>query len=479
MGSPTVFVSYSHRDKDLTARLVTHLRVLQKQEQLDLWVDTRIGAGGDWYKEIETAIERASVAVLVISAEFLTSDFINREEVPRLLRRAAEFGLTIVPVIAKPCTWNEVGWLARLQARPRDGRPLSVGSDSQIDTDLTQITEEIAGILRSKGEPTVERQTLVLDKRRSADVENLIRLSPQELGQPGHGQQPHVLIPGRSILIANRHYTFVRRGTFLMGSDDGYEHERPRHKVAVSSYFLATTPVTNLEFSEFAKDAAYFTTAEKNGAGLHWSDGEWRFVDGADWLHPLGPQSSIKDRINHPVVQVSWYDARSYCDWLSARTGLSFDLPSEAQWEYAAGGGRSTRWSFGEIYDRSLANVEGEDTSAVGTYGPNGLGLFDMTGNVYEWCSDWFALSWPDAGHELAGEVTADPAGPIIGDSRVLKGGSWFDVETNCRIANRFSTGPSLASSNWGLRPCLRLTDALFARLLSNARWGVSARDML
>jgi hypothetical protein len=147
MSRPAVFISYSHQDEEWKDRLVTHLGVLQSQDLLDLWDDRRIGAGQDWYQEIQEAMATASVAILLVSANFLTSQFILGEEVPRLLERRDTEGLRIFPVIVKPCAWQTVGWLSRMQVRPKDGRPLSAGDEHQIDADLTSIAEELAAIV--------------------------------------------------------------------------------------------------------------------------------------------------------------------------------------------------------------------------------------------------------------------------------------------------------------------------------------------
>jgi hypothetical protein len=145
---PTVFISYSHQDEKWKDRLLTQLGVLQQQSILELWHDRRIGAGADWYQDICKAMETAHVAVLLISAPFLNSSFILREEVPRLLTRRQQEGLPIVPILVTPCAWKQVPWLARMQLRPLDARPLSAGDEHQIETELTAIAEEIAAMIR-------------------------------------------------------------------------------------------------------------------------------------------------------------------------------------------------------------------------------------------------------------------------------------------------------------------------------------------
>ena len=129
MSKPTVFISYSHKDEDWKDRLVTHLGVLRHQGLLDLWDDRRIAAGEDWHQEIQEAMAAASVAVLLVSANFLNSAFILSEEMPRLLQRRDNEGVHIFPVIVKPCAWQKVDWLRRMQARPKDGRALSAGNE--------------------------------------------------------------------------------------------------------------------------------------------------------------------------------------------------------------------------------------------------------------------------------------------------------------------------------------------------------------
>lgn len=288
-----------------------------------------------------------------------------------------------------------------------------------------------------------------------------------------------ILIPKRAILLAEAVYHYLPAGSFPMGSDDGYPHEKPLHSVRVSSFYMAATLVTNHQFAEFTHQTNYTTIAEKRGSGLCLVDGVWQLLPDANWRHPQGSGSSLSGKENHPVVQVSWIDAKEYCNWLLNRTNFHFDLPTEAQWEYAAAGPRGLRWPFGDTYQKELANLEGNDTTPVGSFPPNDFGLYDMTGNVGEWCVDWYAQSWMEAGHRLDHGEVLDPSGPAAGEARVLRGGSWFDGAKHSRNANRFSAEPSLSAANWGFRCCLLLTDALLIKLLGTAQWGMSSQQML
>lgn len=159
---PTVFISYSHKDEDWKERFVTHLGVLHNQGLLDLWEDRRIAAGDEWYQEIEEAMNAASIAIMLVSANFLNSKFILTEEVPRLLQHRAEKGLRVFPIIIKPFALETVGWLRRLQLRPKDARPLSAGNENQIDSDLASIATEIYLLLRSATTQTHARQFVPL-----------------------------------------------------------------------------------------------------------------------------------------------------------------------------------------------------------------------------------------------------------------------------------------------------------------------------
>jgi hypothetical protein len=147
---PTVFISYSHADEGWKDRLVKQLGAVE--DVLQPWDDRKIGAGQDWRPEIEKAMNRAAVAVLLISADFLTSDFITDEEVPRLLERREEGSLRVIPVIVEPCLWKRVPWLKGIQALPTDGRALSSLSEKEAKTELTAIADEIVAIIEAAGE---------------------------------------------------------------------------------------------------------------------------------------------------------------------------------------------------------------------------------------------------------------------------------------------------------------------------------------
>ncbi len=274
---------------------------------------------------------------------------------------------------------------------------------------------------------------------------------------------------------------WIPGGTFQMGSDQHYSEERPAHRAAVDGFWMDRAPVTNERFARFAEETGHTTFAEippdpaqypgalpemlyagslvfiKPDArpdpreGVTW----WHYLRGADWRHPQGPESSVERRKRHPVVHVTYGDAEAFAQW----EGKS--LPTEAEWEFAARGGLD-----GAVYawgnemlagNRHLANTwQGEfpwqsfvqdgfeGTSPVGAFPPNGYGLVDVTGNVWEWTSDWYVPAHP-ADAPKACCIPRNPLGPPLEQSydssqpeikiprKVLKGGSHLCAPNYCR----------------------------------------------
>lgn len=269
----------------------------------------------------------------------------------------------------------------------------------------------------------------------------------------------------------------VPGGPFLMGTDDptGCEGdgEGPAHEVVLDDFEMATHTVTNDDFARFVAATDHVTTAERFGnsfvfggllpddfpptrgvAAAPW----WRQVDGASWRRPEGPHSGVDGRGAHPVVHVSWSDAVAYCSWSGTR------LPTEAEWERAARGGlEGCHYPWGhdvEPHGERRMNVfRGEfpiadaghatGTVPVGTFPANEYGLREMTGNVWEWCADWFA---PDYYRNAPRRA---PAGPEDGSSKVMRGGSYLCHESYCwryRVDARSSNTPDSSAGNIGFR---------------------------
>jgi serine/threonine-protein kinase len=264
-------------------------------------------------------------------------------------------------------------------------------------------------------------------------------------------------------LDAKQDLAFIRipAGEFLMGSDphndiDALSQEQPQHRVILPEYWIGQAPITNAQFDAFVRATGYRTAAELEGWSWIWDvkKGEWLKIDGANWLHPGGAPSDIARKADHPVVQVNWHDAVAYCEWLSRLTGRQVRLPTEAEWEKAARGsdGRIYPWGS-DLVDAQRCNygLNVEDTSRVGQYSPAGdspYGCVDMSGNVWDWCADWYA------GNYYASSPGSSPPGSGEGKFRVVRGGSWHFQAWLVRSAYRLWCPPVFRNTDQGFR-CL------------------------
>ncbi|HVX43450.1 MAG TPA: formylglycine-generating enzyme family protein [Mycobacteriales bacterium] len=269
-------------------------------------------------------------------------------------------------------------------------------------------------------------------------------------------------------------------GTFAMGTDDptGFpdDGEGPVRNVTLRPFRIAPTTVTNAQFAAFVKATGYQTDAERFGWSFVFglfvppqlraarpaspAEAPWWFaIEGAFWRTPEGPGSAVADRQNHPVVHVSWNDAQAYCSWAGVR------LPTEAEWEFAArGGSEQTRFPWGDeleprgrhrcnVWQGRFPTINTEDDGFVGTapvksFRPNGFGLYNVCGNVWEWCTDWFATDHME-------RPLTDPCGPESGESRVIKGGSYLCHASYCnryRVGARSGNTPDSSTGNTGFR---------------------------
>jgi len=296
--------------------------------------------------------------------------------------------------------------------------------------------------------------------------------------------------------IDNKHegMVLIKTGSFEMGGDNqqAKPDEFPKHKVIIPSFWIDEMEVTNAQFQQFISETNYITTAEKdfdytdkNGKLIRQKAGSlvfqkldknedanvnnwWHFVEGANWKHPQGPYSSIEGKDSFPVVQVSWYDAMAYCKWSNKR------LPTEAEWEFAARGGlinniytfgndttqfyrKINSWNGIFPYENTLLDKY-EGTAPVHSFQANNYGLYNMTGNVWEWCSDWYDANYYSFCVKNA--IFSNPKGPTASESgeKVMRGGSFLCNDSYCsgfRVAARMKTAPETSLEHTGFR-CLK-----------------------
>jgi len=236
-------------------------------------------------------------------------------------------------------------------------------------------------------------------------------------------------------------WVFVKGGTFQMGDQlgDGWCNETPAHEVTISDFYIGKYEVTFTQYDAFCDATGRIKP------------------DDIDW-----------GRGNRPVINVSWDDARAFCYWMTTQNGHTIRLPSEGEWEYAAReGGRGIRFGNGEnIADPKGINFTGTDfdktrywvggvyrktTMPVGSYGPNASGLYDMSGNVYEWCSDWFDSHYYEK-CRYGKCPDHNPQGPSLGTRRIFRGGCYASLPKYLRCANRQSATPAWKYKNLGFR---------------------------
>jgi formylglycine-generating enzyme len=279
-----------------------------------------------------------------------------------------------------------------------------------------------------------------------------------------------VLIPAGELAMGSREsaeeLAKAYKGYGAPAAED-FKDEYPQHQVRITKpFYLATCEVTVGQFRQFVKETGYKTDCEKgtvyNGA-FAWIPEKKRFELGEaySWRNASFPQTD-----DHPVVNVSWDDAAAFCKWLSGKDGKTYRLPTEAEWEYACRAGTTTRYSCGDDPEKLAAVGNVADASAkgripndevairakddylftapVGKFKPNAFGLYDMHGNVWEWCQDWY--------DDYAAGQAIDPSGPASGSDRVCRGGSWFHGAWGCRSAARAHVPPAQAQSYLGFR---------------------------
>ena len=301
----------------------------------------------------------------------------------------------------------------------------------------------------------------------------------------------------------------IEGGQFVMGGNNSQARadEMPQHQVALKSFWIDATEVTNADFAQFVEATGYETIAEQvididemmkqlppgtprpdpsllqpfslvfkeqpKGQNMYHPGNWWNMVPGANWHQPFGPGSSIEGMEDHPVVHVAWYDALAYCKWAGKR------LPTEAEWEYAARGDQVDKiypWGNDSIRASHANYWQGEfpientsadrfvRTSPVKSFPPNPVGLYDMAGNVWEWTSDWYHFHYyytaaeTDLSENPVGPTTSfDPDEPTV-PKKVIRGGSFLCNDSYCsgyRVAARMKSSPDTGTEHTGFR-CVR-----------------------
>jgi formylglycine-generating enzyme required for sulfatase activity len=434
---PRVFISHATTDRAFVEREIIPLL---ERNGLETWyAQTDIPGASEWERSILQGLRSCEHFLVVMSPRSAQSKWVKRE-----VDWAFARDRPVVPVMLEACDPDDFHFgLAALQ---------------YVDF---------------RGDVSAGRQRLL-------DVFGVRRPQAEDLPQDGPAALTNAL--GMKLVL-------VPPGKFLMGSsaaeqelarktareqgaspaDDWYKDEGPQHEVEITRpFYLGVYPVAVGQFRAFVRAARYRTEAERGGGAYRWTRAGWKLDPATNWQNPGFAQTD-----DHPVVCVSWNDAQAFCAWLSQQEQeQSYRLPTEAEWEYACRGGPVfTKESLPFCFERpaaslssAQANFDGNHpfggaskgpslggTSPVGSYQPQVLGLYDMHGNVWEWCSDWY-----DPAHYRRGPGQ-DPQGPEASPEkrRVLRGGSWASSGRVCRAAHRGRNGPGCCDVNDGFRVVL------------------------
>jgi formylglycine-generating enzyme required for sulfatase activity len=473
-----VFFSYSREDKPLRDKLEIALSSLKRHGVISSWHDRQILAGEEWQEEIDHHIQTADVILLLISPHFIASEYCYDIELPDAMARHDAGEACVVPILLRPVlAWKKFSF-AKLQVYPSGGKPITKWADEDdafldvaegIQQAVEQLLEQrqqqeqiliqwLEGAalplsaddratleqmqkLARLDEGEVQRRIEEISEARSQAAQAAERRRAEEAAQKRQAAEQRQREEQTRLAaeqkkreeearrLAHRSFTLklsdrvpldmiaIPGGKFWMGSPDGVgrNDERPRHEVTIAPFFMGKYPITQAQYQA---------------------------VMGSN------PSHFRENGMNRPVEQVFWEDAIAFCEQLSKMSNRQFRLPSEAEWEYACRSGTETQFYFGEtISAKQVNHGNGNGTSDVGKFPPNQFGLYDMHGNVWEWCADHYSSNYKGT--------------PIDGSSwvrghkesfRLLRGGSWELDPSYCRSAFRLFPSPVFQFSSFGFR---------------------------
>jgi hypothetical protein len=432
-----LFCSYSHADEGLWKELEKHLEVLRRQGMIQIWSDRKIGAGADWSGDIDSHLESAQIVLLLISADFLASDYCMDIEVARAIARHNRGEACLVPIILRPVDW--LGHpLSRYQALPTHAKPVTQwpDRDEAFRTIAVELRRIIEDFLKSKATrrtgsappdialsygrfaPGVRRR----DTRWYwvASIVFLVAvcgttgawLAARWRRQPPPAAPKLSALPTHINRIDGLNYVRLHSGVFTRGclprQPECKADARPARLIRISyPFWIGQTLVTNEAYRGFLKAASL----------------------------PLKRVTNDEQFRDDPVVNITWQEANNYCQWAGGR------LPFESEWAYAAEGGTTGGEPIGWFLNES-----GSRTHRVATFPPNAWLLYDTLGNAWEWCLDWYDPAY------YGGSPGTDPPGPSAGTRRVIRGGSWREYAGTVFTFTRNSLPPESRADNAGFR---------------------------
>lgn len=429
-----IFIAYSSKDLVFKDEIRKRLRPLQRAGKVEIWDNYDIEGGKDWDAEIKEKLVNSDLILLLLSPDALDSEYFYEVEAPIALARHQAGDAIAVGVLLRPCSFRHTPFeFGKYELLPKKGYPITDSRWHNADEAYLSVFEAVDDLVEQLAArqgstaftPSVSAsftaEEVVVRGVNAPSPDGVNAVLPAAMYKNGQVIRD---IPEGPELV------FVEGGRFVMGSDDD-ENSKPIHPVQVPSFWLGKYPVTTFEYDAFCVEVG-----KKKPLSLL---AQWR----------IG---------NVPVFRISWQDAQWYCKWLTEKTGYRYRLPTEAEWEYAAGGGEmhlAISEGTGEpglLFSGSniLSEVGWYDKNSngaikeVGQKRPNKLGLFDMSGNVWEWCQDAWHPNYKNAPNDGTSWGT--------GDAAVLRGGSYDTAEINCRNTSRDREGVAVGGDIIGFR---------------------------
>ena len=393
------FIIYASADREYRTALERQLKSLIDNDLIQLWSDKEILPGEVWDAAIKKRLLESELFLMLVSADFFNSNYIREEEFSLALEKLGRGEAIVVPIIVRDCDWEAYEVIQKLQVLPPGGVAVTdLRHWHHADIAWATITREIRRLITSQR--IAEQQQAEKKKKEAAESARLAEMEKQA--------------------NAFAEMVFVKGGTFQMGSDD-YNSRKPIHSVTLGDFYLGKYPVTQKQ---------------------------WQEIMGSN-----PPELTFKGCDQCPVERVSWEDIQEFLQKLNAKfPGRNYRLPSEAEWEYAARGGAQSK-GFEYAGSNDVAEVawykanSGSKTHPVGGKKANELGIYDMSGNVYEWCQDVRHDNYQGAPSNGSAWISGGEQ-----DRRVLRGGSWDYNGNFCRSANRSWSYTTDRSYGFGLR---------------------------
>ena len=431
-----IFISYSHKDTDYSHKLADHLR----EQGFDVWIDARLDYGSTWPQEIQKQLDTCAAFIVVMSPRSYASEWVQNE-----LNRAKRLGKPIYPLLLE----GDGPWLSVESTQFVDvtGGKLP---DEKFYSTLERIVPrtEGGGSIHSTVQPAPPKTTVSAPRRSSLPILagigvvaviaiGAVLFTRNQPSAATDTPEPEpvitnptdvvvtepvdTVVPTETVAVTETpsnefvdaqgvEMVFVPAGNFIVGSDQGYDDEKPVHTVYLNDFYIDKYEVTNVLYRTCVEAGTCKTPSRTSS-----------FTRDSYYANPQYD--------NYPVIFVSWDDAKSYCAW------RGMELPTEAQWEKAARGTDGRTYPWGSSIDGTRANYNDTvmDTTAVGSYenGKSPYGAYDMAGNAWEWVADWYSNTY------YLNTPLTDPPGPASGEYHVLRGGSWHDDERIVRTTNR------------------------------------------